>query len=306
VLGSLAGGVVPLVAFVLLQRRSSQPLVRLAAFRDRGFTLATLSTLFASIAFISTFYFLSVYGQVSLQLSAGETGLLFLKFFLGFVVASRIGSVRFDKHGAKPVVLLGGVVGAIGFGWLALRITDLGGDAHAFFNAQAWPIIVAGAGIGLMFSAVSTDAVNRSIGASYGEVSAVSQTMKNFGGALGMAVFTTVVTSRLTDLLTASFARIGGTADDARSAVDRISGASGGAGGSLAQLPPAVRDQIVHAVQTDYASAVQWAFWGMAAAMALVAVIGLLYPAGRTSLPEDAQAGAAAPTDAASAPTATV
>src|SRR3954453_10887518 len=105
------------------------------------------------------FFFLSVYGQVSLQLSAGETGLLFLKFFIGFVIASRIGSVRFDKSGARGVVLLGGLIGAFGFGWLAVSATDLSIHADAFFNPQTWPIVIAGAGIGLMFSPASTDAV---------------------------------------------------------------------------------------------------------------------------------------------------
>ena len=147
-----------------------------------------------------------------------------------------------------------------------------------------------------MFSAVSTDAVNRAIGASYGEVTAISQTMKNFGGALGLAVFTTIVTSRLTDLLTASFEKIGGTAADARSAVDRISGATGD-GGSLAKLPATVRDQILHAVASDYAGAVQWAFWGMAAAMLVVAVIGVLYPAGRTSVVDGSESVTAEATD---------
>lgn len=293
VLGSLAAGVALLVVFVVLQRRTAQPLVQLAAFRDRGFTLSTLATLFSSVAFIATFFFLSVYGQVSLGLSAGLTGLLFLKFFIGFVVASRIGSVRFDKHGARAVVLAGGLVGAAGFAWLASIAADLDFAADDFVNQQTWPIVIAGAGIGLMFSAVSTDAVNRAIGASYGEVTAISQTMKNFGGALGLAVFTTIVTSRLTDLLTASFEKIGGSAADAQSAVDRISGASGD-GGSLASLPTAVREQIMHAVAADYAGAVQWAFWGMAGAMLIVAVIGLFYPAGRSSLPEASAAGAEA------------
>ena len=118
---------------------------------------------------------------------------------------------------------------------------------------------------------------------------------QHFGGALGLAVFTTVVTSRLTDLLTSSFAKFGGTAADAQSAVERISGASGDSGSGLSALPQAIQDQIMHAVRADYASAVQWAFWGMAAAMAVVAVVGVLYPAGRTSLPEDA-APAAEPT----------
>ena len=283
VIASLVLGAALLVLFVVVQRRVSQPLIRIAAFRDRGFALSTVATLFASVAFISAFFFLSVYGQVSLQLSATETGLLFLKFFIGFVVASRIGSVRFDKYGARMVVLFGGVIGAIGFGWLATTATNLS-------------IVVAGAGIGLMFSPVSTDAVNRAIGASYGEVSAISQTMKNFGGALGLAVFTTIVTSRLTDLLTDSFAKFGGSAADAQSAVDRISGASG-TGSGLSNLPSAIQEQILHAVRADYASAAQWAFWGMAAAMAIVAVVGIFYPAGRTSLPEAAEPNADAHAD---------
>lgn len=291
VVGSLVVGVALVAVFAMRQRTARQPLVQLAAFRDRGFTLSTLATLFASVAFISTFFFLSVYGQVSLQLSALDTGLLFLKFFIGFVIASRIGSVRFDKHGARGVVIAGGVVGAAGFAWLAATMTNLTGQAGAFFNGQTLPIVVAGAGIGLMFSAVSTDAVNRAIGASYGEVTAISQTMKNFGGALGLAVFTTVVTSRLTDLLTASFAKFGAGPADAQRAVDQISGASGG-GSSLAQLPKTVQDQIMHAVQADYASSVQWAFIGMAVAMAVVAALGFFYPAGRAPGEPDAVAEA--------------
>ena len=53
--------------------------------------------------------------------------------------------------------------------------------------------MLAGAGIGFMISAASTDAVNRAIGASYGEVTAISQTMRNFGAALGLAMFSTLV-----------------------------------------------------------------------------------------------------------------
>ncbi|NQX25875.1 MFS transporter [Microbacteriaceae bacterium VKM Ac-2854] len=282
VIGSLVAGVALLAAFVLVQRRAAQPLLRVDAFRDRGFTLSTLATLFASIAFVSTFFFLSVYGQVSLQLSAGETGLLFLKFFIGFVIASRLGSTRFDRSGARGVILIGGVVGAVGFAWLAATVTTIPTDAGDFLNAQTWPIVVAGAGIGYMLSAVSTDAVNRAVGASYGEVSAVSQTMKNFGGALGLAVFTTVVTNVLTDKLTASFAALGAPASAAASAVQQISGASGGSS-SLDALPDAVRAQFVAAVQNDYAGGVQFAFAGMAIAMAVVAVLGVLYPKGAVS-----------------------
>jgi hypothetical protein len=279
----------------------SQPLVKLQVFRDRGFTLATLSTLFASVAFIATFFFLSVYGQVSLELSALSTGLLFLKFFIGFVVASRLGSVRFDRSGAKGVLIIGGLAGAAGFAWLAYAVTNIPSNAGDFINAQTWPIVLAGAGIGFMFSAASTDAVNRAIGASYGEVTAVSQTMRNFGGALGIAVLGTVVTSVLGDKLTASFTKLGATAKDAADAVASIGGtASAGTANHLSQLPAAVREQFIAAVHQGYADSVAWAFAGMAIAMLVVAVLGVLYPKGQVSSQFDATSttdDAAAPAD---------
>lgn len=284
VIASIVAGILLTGLFVFVETRTKQPLVKLRVFRDRGFTLATLSTMFASIAFLSTFFFLSVYGQVSLELSALSTGLLFLKFFIGFVVASRLGSVRFDKSGAQGVLILGGLVAAAGFAWLAYSVTNIPAKPDDFFNAQTWPIILAGAGIGYMFSASNTDAVNRAIGASYGEVTAVSQTMRNFGGALGIAVFGTVVTGVLSDKLTASFTKLGATAQDAADAVSRIGGAaSSGSTDHLAALPAAVRDQFLHAVHQGYADSVAWAFAGMAVAMLVVAVLGVLYPRGQVS-----------------------
>lgn len=138
--------------------------------------------------------------------------------------------------------------------------------------------MLAGAGIGVMLSASSTDAVNRSIGALYGEVTAISQTMRNLGGALGIAVLTTVVTHVLTDRLTRSFTRLGATAADARAAVARVGGTGAGGDSGLGKLPAALRRQFLDAVQHDYAEAVRWAFAGAAIAMCVVAVLALCYP----------------------------
>jgi EmrB/QacA subfamily drug resistance transporter len=276
--GSLALGALLVVGFGVLERRTTVPLVKLSIFRDRAFTIATLVTLFSSIAFVSTFFFLSVYGQVSLRLSAESTGELFLKFFIGFVVASRLGSQLFDRSGARAVYLLGGIVGAIGFAWLAHSLTDVNIDAGAFINPQTGPIMVAGAGIGLVLSVASTDAVNRSIGASYGEVTAISQTMRNFGGAFGLAIFSTIVSSQLTSRLVTSFSGFGGTAAQADSAASLVTGANG-AGSSLTGVPAAVQAQILSAVRSDYAASVQWAFGAMAIALAVLIVLAAVYPA---------------------------
>jgi|GEM_PF-5631253 len=136
--------------------------------------------------------------------------------------------------------------------------------------------MLAGAGIGFMLSSASTDAVNRAIGASYGEVTAISQTMRNLGGALGLAVLSTVVTQSLTTKLTASFTALGAPASAAADAVAQIGGASSSS--SSSSLPAAVQAQYIQAVQQGYAEAVSHAFVGSAIAMAAVALVSLLYP----------------------------
>lgn len=283
VLASLSVGVLLVGVFVLIERRVPQPLVTLQVFAERGFTVSVVSLLFASFAFLSTFYFLSVYGQLSLQLSAGETGLLFLKFFIGFVVAAQIGARRFDRRGARSVLLIGGLIGAVGFGWLAYAARTIPVDVHSFINPQTWPIVLAGAGVGFMLSAASTDAVNRAIGASYGEVTAISQTMRNFGGALGMAVLSTVVTHQLVDSITDSFAKLGAPASAAQTAVDAINGTTDRADALSSNAPQSLQDALMHAVQQSYADAVSWAFAGAAAAMVVVAIVSLAYPKGQVS-----------------------
>jgi EmrB/QacA subfamily drug resistance transporter len=282
VIGSLVLGVLFIVLFLFVERRVSQPLVKLQVFRDRGFTVSVLSLLFASIAFLPSFYFLSVYGQVSLQLSAIDAGLLFLKFFIGFVVAAQIGARMFERAGAQIVIILGGLLGVAGFGWLAFAVRTIPASPDDFFNAQTWPILLAGAGIGFMLSAASTDAVNRAIGASYGEVTAISQTMRNFGGALGLAVLTSVVTHALQRAITDAVVRMGGSAADAQDAVNRIAQGTG-PGDSTSGLSPQMQGEIAQAIQQSYADAVFWAFFGGAIAMAVVVLLGLFYPRGQVS-----------------------
>ena len=53
---------------------------------------------------------------------------------------------------------------------------------------------MAGAGIGLLLGPASTDAVNRAIDASYGEVTGITQTVRNYGSSLGIAVLGTLLT----------------------------------------------------------------------------------------------------------------
>ena len=107
------------------------------------------------IPFVPLFFFASMYAQISLGESASETGLYLLIFFAGFAVASQYGGKILDRVGARPSVVLGCAVAAVGFYLWAQSLTDLS------VSEQWYYIVIAGAGVGLVLSPANTDALNR-------------------------------------------------------------------------------------------------------------------------------------------------
>ena len=180
--GCIAAGVVLMVAFVICELRTEQPLLRLQIFEDRAFSVDNVLLALMSVAFVPFFFFASVYAQASLGESASEAGLYLLYFFLGFVVMAQIGGRILDRRGARPAVVIGSAIAAVGFYLLAGKLTDLS------LGAQTTYIVLAGGGMGLMLGPASTDAINRAPSTSYSEVTGITQTARNFGASLGLAV----------------------------------------------------------------------------------------------------------------------
>ena len=107
-------GALLMIAFVLWELRTPNPLLRLRIFRDRGFSTETAVLGLMSVAFIPFFFFASVYAQVSLGDSASNAGLYLLYFFLGFVILAQVGGRILDQRGARPAVVAGCAIAAVG------------------------------------------------------------------------------------------------------------------------------------------------------------------------------------------------
>jgi EmrB/QacA subfamily drug resistance transporter len=281
-------GLALIVAFIAWELRTPDPLLRLGIFRDRAFSVETLVLGLISIVFVPFFFFASVYAQVSLGKSSSDAGLYIMWFFLGFVVLAQIGGRILDKRGAKLAVVAGSALGAVGFYLLAGRLTDLS------LSKQTLDIALAGGGLGLMLGTASTDAVNRAPSTSYSEVTGITQTSRNFGASLGLAVLGAVLISRNSANITAALTKHGVPSAVAHRIAASFSGSgSGGSGG--AREPHAV----VHSVQLAFAHSTQTVFYIMAAVMAatfIVAVRGL--PRGRVEIVEDELPDASAPAPA--------
>src|SRR5262249_38061974 len=112
---SIVIGVAILVYFVLYQLRVENPLLPLRIFEDGAFAIDCVVLFLLMIPFIPLFFFASEYAQISLGESASETGLYLLIFFAGFATASQWGGKILDRSGARPTVVVGCAVAAVGF-----------------------------------------------------------------------------------------------------------------------------------------------------------------------------------------------
>ncbi|WP_078948026.1 MFS transporter [Streptomyces griseus] len=292
----IVGGLAVLYVFCRYELRTSHPLINLSVFRDRAFTVDALVLFFAMLAFVPVFFFASVYAQVSLSASPNQAGLYLLYFFAGFAIASQWGGRILDKQGARPALKIGCVLGAVGFALWAGKLTDL--SMH-----DQWPYAaLAGAGIGFILAPASTDAVNRSIDASYGEVTGITQTVRNYAASVGLAVFGTILTHAMTDRVAETLQARGvpsGTAHSvAGNVAQEITGQADArtptGGGPVAT---AMRDAM-SSIRMDFAEANQWVFYGMAIALGIGFLCALRHPAGREPGAAEALDATLSPTEA--------
>lgn len=261
----LVGGLVVLASFVMIEAHTRSPLVRVDIFRELAFFVDNGVLFCSMVAFVPVFFFASVYSQLSLGYDAGRAGLYLLVFFVGFAPAAQVGGRLLDRTGARRPMVLGSAMAATGFALWAGRLHHLG------LGAQ-WPFIVlTGAGFGLLLGPASTDAVNRARAASYGEVTGVTQTVRNYASSLGLAifgtVFTTVLAMRVKDSLIAS----GVPGHTAQAIAGKVSH-----GGPDSGTVPGAR---LHAmVAADVADATTWVFFGMAVVLGACFLVALRYP----------------------------
>jgi EmrB/QacA subfamily drug resistance transporter len=259
----IAAGLAILIVFYFVELRTPAPIIQMGIFRIRAFLVENLVLGIAMLVFVPIFFFASEYAQIALDKTASQAGLYLLYFFLGFAVTSQIGGRMLDRVGAKRPVVIGCVLGAVGFYLWAGKVTQLD------FGSQIWYVVLSGAGIGFMLTAASTDAVNRASRLSYGEATGITQTVRNYAASLGLAILGTILVSTLRSRITGSLVAKGVPRARAAAEASTISQPRGGSA-SVSSIP--------HFVRLDFALArrnVLYVMAGIMAAAAVVAVFGL-------------------------------
>jgi EmrB/QacA subfamily drug resistance transporter len=187
-----------IAGFVAIEQRHENPLVPLRIFSNRSLAASDATMLVLAAALFGVFFFCTLYLQQVLGYDALETGVAYLPWTLTTITASTLASRVVDRFTPKPVLLSGLVAATAGF----LLLTRLSGsDDYASHVLPA--MIVLGAGLGMSFVPITISATSGVAPGDSGLASGLLNTTQQVGGSLGLAILTTVSTTRTADALDA-------------------------------------------------------------------------------------------------------
>ena len=195
-IGLLALAAVLLAAFVAIELRARKPLVPFSIFRIRTLTGANVVGLLVGASLFSMFYFISLYMQQVLGYSAIHAGLSYLPLALTIMAAAGIASALVTKFGYKPILAIGLLFIVAGLSWFSQ--VSVGGG---FTTDILGPSLLAAAGLGFSFVTTTIAAVSGVREEESGLASGLINTSQQIGGALGLAVLSSIATSRTVDAL---------------------------------------------------------------------------------------------------------
>jgi EmrB/QacA subfamily drug resistance transporter len=191
-LGLGAVSLLLLAAFVAIESRSRQPLVPFSIFRLRTLRGSNIVGLLIGMSLFAMFFFISLYLQQVLGYSALKTGLAYLPLALVIIFSAGGASQLVTRVGFKPTLIAGLLFVAAGLYWFS-HVSEPGGT---YLGDVLFPSLLAAVGLGLAFVAVTIGAVTGTKPDEAGLASGLINTSQQVGGALGLAILSSIANSR--------------------------------------------------------------------------------------------------------------
>ncbi|TDB99062.1 MFS transporter [Nonomuraea longispora] len=260
VAGAGVAGAVLLALFVWRQTRLAEPLIDVRLFRRRAFTASITTNLLAIFAMSAMMLMFAWYLQLVLGWSPLRAGLAQLPGGLAGAVGGVLAAKLINLIGRNGVVALGLAMNAGSFLYYATLGTELN------YLTLLPVMVIGGMGVGFAFTVNNDNVLAAAPKERAGAASAVSETAFELGGALGIAILGTVLTSayRANLVLPAGV--------DGAAARESIAGALETAAG----LPSGPAGQLVRAAQEAFVAGVHVTSVVTAALLAVVAVLALV------------------------------
>jgi EmrB/QacA subfamily drug resistance transporter len=194
-LGTFAGAAILLAAFIMTELRATAPLVRLSIFRVRSLAAANIVMFLVASGLFSMFFFNSLYLQRVLDYGPLKAGLAFLPFTGGIIISAGLASQFAPRIGVRPIAVAGMILTAVGMALLA-RL-----PVHGAYVSDVMPsILLTSLGLGAVFVPLTLVATTGLEDSDQGLASGLFNTSQQIGGALGLAILSTLAASRSTGI----------------------------------------------------------------------------------------------------------
>ena len=193
-LGGIA--VALLAAFVMLENRLRHPLIRLGIFRMRSITGANAAMLLVAGGMFAMFFFASIYVQEVLGYSALRAGLAFLPVTAGIIAGAGLSQQLIRRVGVRVVGLTGMSIAAVGLIVLS-RIPVAG----TYLGDLLPGLMIMSVGMGLTFVPITLIATTNVAAEDAGLASGLLNTSQQLGGAIGLAVLSTLAANTTANTL---------------------------------------------------------------------------------------------------------
>jgi EmrB/QacA subfamily drug resistance transporter len=213
-LGFVAVAVALLAAFVLIESRTRAPLIRLGIFKVRSLAGANTVLLLVIGGLFGFFFFSTLYVQQILGYSPLQAGLAFIPVTVGIGIGAGIAQQLVKRLGVRATAALGMVIAAFGL-YLFSRVT-----ADGTYLSDVLPAIIPQSiGMGLFFVPITLIATTNVGEEDAGLASGLFNTAQQVGGALGLAVLSTLAADKTANVL-ADLGRAPTPADRATALLD--------------------------------------------------------------------------------------
>ena len=189
-IGLLAASAALVVSFVVIEARSKAPLLPLQIFRLRTLTASNISNLLLAGALFAQFFLLTLYMQQVLHYSALKAGVAYTALLLTTIGFSGVAQALATRIGVRPVLTAGLALSAGGL----VLYAQLPVNGHYFWDLFP-AFLLSGVGLALAFVAVSIGGLTGVRQAEAGVASGLLNTSQQIGGAIGVALATTIATA---------------------------------------------------------------------------------------------------------------
>ena len=187
VIAALAAGAAALTAFGFIEARTREALLPVRLLRSRNRVGANLMSLGAGTTLFGVFFFLTLFVQDVWGYSPLRAGAAFLPLTAAVLVTSVVSTRLVARTGTRPLLLAGTAISSGGLYWMS-RLAEHG----TFLGGLLGPLLITGAGLGLLFVPMSLVALSDVAEGDSGVASSLLNATRQVGGSIGLAVLGTV------------------------------------------------------------------------------------------------------------------